>query len=657
MQLNNQNQLILDKRAILKPYQPRTFKQYEIMTDAEIVAGAGGYLVIDTESYPNFFLIAFKDLATHKYILFQVNAHTGECFNERKLSWILHSYTTIGFNSHKFDNPLIWYSYANQELPNLKRATNWLINQSYYNKTEFENEFSCKVSYTPHIDLIEICPGNPPQIPGQPTRPKSLKLYMGRMHSKRIQDLPFDPNANLVTEQCEIVTDYCLNDLDGTEELYLFNKERIDLRKALGREYKTELRSKSDAQMAEAMVAKEIKQITGQWPKKADLNERREFSYNTPNYLYFATPQLQKLLLDVQNTKFTAEYGQLSKPATFESYYFHLGKLRYKFGIGGLHSCEENIAYKADANTLLIDRDVASYYPAIIINQGLYPSHLGKVFLNVYTEMRDDRIQAKKLKQFTKDKGLKIALNGVSGKFNSEHSIFYDPQCYLQMTLTGQLSILMLAEMFECSGIRVISANTDGIVSYCPQSKYDEMLQWINYWEKATGFVTEETQYKSYYASNVNAYFAVKDDLSVKVKGPYSEVGSQTGTKLDNNPICLICSDAVKALLAHNIPIEKTIRECLDLTRFLTVRNVTGGAHKNHQYLGKVVRWAYCNNIVGTINYVKSGNKVAETENAQPFMDLPETFPDINFQWYVDKATEILYDIGYLQRPKQIRFF
>lgn len=646
MRLNAFNQITLSKRTELKPYIARPFKQFELMNDQELLAGVGGTMMVDTENYSNYFLIAFKDLKTQKIVRFEVNAYTGECFNERKLSWIMHSYTTVSFNGIKYDLPLIWLSYASQQLHTLKAASNALINGLY--PKQFEAEFCVKIYPTRHIDLIEVCPGF-----------HSLKLYMSRLHSSRIQDVPFNPNSDLTPDEIDIVSDYCIsNDLVGTQELYLFNKDRIELRKKLGQEYQTELCSKSDAQMAEAMVAKEIKNKTGKWPKKADLNEERRFYYNRPDYMQFATPQLQKLLNDVLATEFIAEAGLLSKPEIFKNYHFTLGQLKYKFGIGGLHSCEENISYTSNPDFLLLDRDVASYYPAIIINQGLYPSHLGSVFLEVYRKMRDDRIEAKKLKLFAKDKGLKIALNGVSGKFNSEYSIFYDPQCYIQMTLTGQLSILMLAEMFECKGIQVISANTDGIVTYCPQSKYEEMLKWIDYWENSTGFVTEETKYKAYYGHNVNAYFAVKEDGSIKVKGPYSEVGSQTGTKLDNNPITLICSDAVKALLSSRTPIEQTIRECKDITRFLIARNVAGGAHKNGEYLGKVIRWYWAKNVIGTINYIKSGNKVPESDCGQPCMDLPIDFPsDINYKMYIDKTTNILYDVGYLKKIEQVRFF
>ena len=64
------------------------------------------------------------------------------------------------------------------------------------------------------------------------------------------------------------------------------------------------------------------------------------------------------------------------------------------------------------------------------------------------------------------DKGLKIFLNGVSGKLSDKWSKMYSPGHTIQMNLTGQLSILMFAEMLECNGFEVVSANTDGVVVY-----------------------------------------------------------------------------------------------------------------------------------------------------------------------------------------------
>ncbi len=634
--------LLLPKQTQLAPYQPREPIPYELATNQEIYDQAGGVLICDTETYANYHIVQFRNVKTHKVIQFQLGGIDINDYNPQKLSWIMHSYCVVGFNINKYDCPLIWCGQKYRDLAKIQTISNEII----YNNTwpqQLQKDFDFTIYKTNIIDLIEVCPGM-----------HSLKLYMGRLHSQRLQDLPFKPHEPLTLEQIEIVKNYCLNDLIGTEEIFIFNKDRIQLREELSREYDTDLRSKSDAQMAEAMVAKEIKKQTGWWPKKANLDTEIRFYYNPPLYLRFATLPLQRLFQDVRETEFLAQYGELRKPAIFKSYHFQLGKLQYKFGIGGLHSCEENVSYIADREYMIIDRDVSSYYPRIITSLGLYPQHLGPVFLDVYRQMMMDRLRAKEQKLFAKDKGLKIALNGVSGKFNSEYSIFYDPRCYIQMTLTGQLSVLMLAEMLEYVHIQIISANTDGLVIYCRKRDYEQLNYWISHWERLTGFLTEETCYDAYCARDVNAYFAVKQDGSCKVKGPYSEVGSQTGTKIDNNPIALICSDAVKALLTKNIPIEKTIRECKDLTRFVTVRNVASpGAHKAGHYLGKVIRWIYERNTTGYINYIASGNRVPETEGAMPIMDLPSEWPDINYRWYIDKTIEILTEIDYIKKPKQ----
>src|SRR5882757_5621764 len=102
----------------LKPYIPREPLNYELMTDDEIVTGAGGTFIVDCEVYPNYFLVAFKDIITKKVIIIE----TGN-LNSAKLAWIMNSYRTIGFNSLKFDIPLIWLAYNGAQTETLKEAS------------------------------------------------------------------------------------------------------------------------------------------------------------------------------------------------------------------------------------------------------------------------------------------------------------------------------------------------------------------------------------------------------------------------------------------------------------------------------------------------------------------------------------------------------
>ena len=151
--------------------------------------------------------------------------------------------------------------------------------------------------------------------------------------------------------------------------------------------------------------------------------------------------------------------------------------------------------------------------------------------------------------------------------------------------------------------------------------------------------------------------------MKIKAKGTFSDPWTGSSARdaywrFQKNPSMQICNEAIEALLCHDVCIEKTITECTDITRFVAVRNVTGGAHKDFNYLGKVVRWYYAKDIVGTINYITSNNKVPDTEGAKPCLDLPDTFPDdIDYQWYINKTTEMLYDIAYLSKPKQMTLF
>jgi hypothetical protein len=641
--LNSEGLITFSKSVDLLPYEPRSFKEREYLTDAEILANAGGTLFVDVELYPNYFLCSFKLHNTNKFISFECGKDRS--FNPKFLSWVMQNYRTVGFNSISYDLNIIWLAYNTQNTEQLKDASNDLIIGGM-RKKELQKKYGFFTFKTSHIDLIEVAP-----LKG------SLKLYGARLHSPRIQDLPISDTKQLTDDEIEIVKQYNYNDLDVTEQLFNFMKERLDLREAMGIEYNEDLMSKSDAQIAEVVLSKEVGKINGKRPQRQIVETDTIYRYNIPNYIQYQSPNLKAMLGQIRVAKFIVNgFGKIDLPEALQGS-IKIDSGVYRLGIGGLHSSEKNICYRANDDISIVDRDVASYYPRIITTLGLYPPTMGIAFLEAYNKIIDVRLDAKKKKIFARDKGLKIVINGTSGKFSDYWSCLYSPDLTIQVTVTGQLALLMLIEMLESSGIQVVSANTDGIVLLVPKNLENTVNQCVNNWEKITGFETEETRYKGYYARDVNAYFAVKLDGSIKKKGPYSEVGSQSGTKLDTNPMVLICSDAVEALLSKEIPIEQTIRECKDFSRFITVRQVKGGAHKNREYLGKVIRWAYIKGETGAINYVTSGNKVADTDGAVPFMDMPIDWPAIDYDWYIKKTNSILEDIGYIKKPKQIDFF
>lgn len=630
----------------LKPYIPRNPKQYTLMSDQEILDGAGGTLIYDSEIFRNYYLNAFKCVKTNRIIKFETIPDKDICFDPRKMSWVLQSYRLVGFNNIHFDDVISWLAYYNQDTEQLKDAVNDIILNNMR-----KQDLTKKYNFTTHplnsIDLIEVAP-----LDG------SLKLYAARIHSARIQEMPTNHEAILTEAEIKYTADYCINDLDNTHLLFDFMKERLVLREAMSRKYNENLMSKSDAQMAEVVLTKEVKRLSGKWPQKPNFPPGYTFKYKAPSYIRYVTPDMQNMLEVIKGITFTiGENGRVIAPSELKNP-VRIGAGYYQIGIGGLHSLEKNVGYKADNSRRLIDRDVRSYYPNIITTLGLYPQNMGRYFLDAYGGIKLEREDAKERKLFTTDKGLKIFINGATGKFSDPYSKLYDPTLTIQVTVTGQLALLMLIDIMECNGIQVISANTDGIVMYPKADQYELLNELVAFWEKETGFVTEETEYKYYHARDVNAYFATKLNGEVKIKGPYSEVGSQSGTMLDNNPVNLICSDAIKLLLSDNVPIEKTILECQDLTRFVTVGNVRGGCHKDGNYLGKVFRYYYAKGVTGTLNYVMTNNKVRDSDGALPILDMPNEFPDnVDYEKYIKMTVDILEEIGYISKPKQIKFF
>lgn len=596
-------------------------------------------VVCDTECYPNYWSIAFRCVDTGRVRHFE--QYKDVELDRPAIVKILRSCRIVTFNGINYDLPMIALAMSGVSCSDLKHANDDII-MGGLRPWEFEDKYGVKLpSWLDHVDLMEVSPGSPAK--------PSLKLYAGRLHSKRMQDLPFDPDRRLCDEEVSDLREYHVNDLEVTCDKYRELLPQIQLRASMSEEYGVDLRSKSDAQVAEAVIKVEIERLTGKRIYKPEVRSGT-FYYSPPAYLVFQTDQLKGVFGQICDSVFTVDYsGTVRMPEWLKDTAIVLGESVYRMGIGGLHSSESSVARYSTETVSLVDRDVTSYYPNLILNGQYFPRHLGPVFLEVYRRIYERRLAAKRSGNKNVAETLKIVLNGSFGKFGSPYSTLYSPNLMIQTTIGGQLSVLMLIERLHLAGFSVISANTDGFVTEVPKDRESDFLAIVLDWEWDTGLATEETRYRALFSRDVNNYIAILDGDEVKLKGAFAPAGpGQSGASgMKKNPSCEIAIEAAVAYLQHGTPIEDTIEFCTDVRKFVAVRRVNGGAEKNGEYVGKAIRFYYAVGESGVMTYIANGNSVPRTEGAKPLMELPDSLPDdINYEWYIREAYAILEDVG-----------
>jgi hypothetical protein len=619
--------------------------KFPILNDQELhqAFATGERFIFDIECYQNYFLIGFMASRSRKIVFAELTPNKPlSKYEIDKMLWIVQNCLVVSFNGNHYDMPITALALAGCSNGHLKQATDDIILRNERG-ADILRRHKVKKLVSNHIDLIEVAPLT-----------AGLKIYTGRLHCKRMQDLPFHPDFRLSPEQMTIVRYYWANDLSNTDLLDVSLHEQMDLRVRLSAEYGIDLRSKSDAQIAEAILSDEVQRLNGGRVQRPVIEVGTAYRYKTPHFIKYATPLMKWALSIVEGSQFVVgENGSVGMPPALADLEIKIANGDYRMGIGGLHSSEKNQAHVAGNDHIIIDRDVVSYYPMIILLLGLYPQHLGPNFLRVYRAIVERRLQAKARGDKVVANSLKITINGSFGKLGSCYSILYAPDLLIQVTVTGQLSLLMLIERLELAGISVVSANTDGVCIRAHKSRKHEVDAIVKQWEADTGFETEETFYKALYSRDVNNYIAVKTDGSTKNKGAYANpwgTGTETGLMMQKNPVTTVCIDAVEALLTKGVPVQQTIRACKEIKKFISLRNVKGGAVKDGEYLGKSVRWYYAKDQTGTIIYASSGKKVPRSDGAKPLMELPDEFPeDIDFEWYEKEADDLLYGLAYFK--------
>lgn len=598
--------------------------------------------------------------------------------------------TFVSFNGNDFDYPMLCAAMAGWTELELKHLATEII-EGELRSWETMKQFAIPTLRFDHIDMQEVAPGVM----------VSLKRYMARMGYPTLIDMPFHHDKDLSQDELAVATKYCFNDCGGTLALFNSLSEQIDLRIRLSEEVGIDLRSKSDAQIAEAMLRKKLGIV--KVPKRP---LPRYVKYSTPPFIQTDNEHLQWLIDMMSNEVFLINQGNGSPeaPAWMDDDYL-LGSGSYKVGIGGLHSTHDLKLYvEASEDILVSDFDVASYYPNIIMKAGLIPrlgGDRGDKFIEAYREVYEQRIAAKRSGNKADANSLKIVLNGTYGKLGNKYSAFYSPDLMLAVCLTGQLNLLCLIDELErIEGVKVQSANTDGIMVTYPKAARESVLEVFLTNAKRTGFEYEETPYIKVGMKDVNNYIAITQEREaalitpdgielskakggkVKGKGLYAEMG------LMKNPTMQVCTSAAVQYLLDGTPPEKFIRAQTDMREFVAAREVQGGGVQYERMevvddwyeiadrewvrpgwtkkpvqrksrpkpvevgvggvaFGRVARWYMSVLPQPPIAYLTSGNKVPKTDGGKLCMTLPDKIPvDLDWWWYINETREILKAIG-----------
>lgn len=398
----------------------------------------------------------------------------------------------------------------------------------------------------------------------------SLKAIEGNMCQQIVESsIDFNINRKLTDEEAEEVVYYCKTDVANTVKLYHERKSYLDGKIAVGR-----LKG-IDESIALSLTNPKLT-ATFLSATRADYDD--EFDYSPPDELI-----LKKYREPVEFFRHI-DYDQKLK--------CDIAGVPHIYGWGGIHGARGNYFDKSTDTEKIVDIDVGSYYPSMMLEYGYIsrstPSADG--YANVYRT----RIKAKHDGDDETAGALKLVLNSTYGAMKNQYNPLYDPRGANHICITGQLLLTDLIEKLEVvDGFSLIQSNTDGLMIKFPVQNEKQINAIVEEWEQRTRLNMEYTEIHRIAQKDVNNYIVqvgatylirdgiktvIKDDKQrINTKGGY--VSLWQGGSFKNNSL-IVVQKAVVEYLMNDVPVEKTIGEAENVFDFQMICK-TGGTFDN----------------------------------------------------------------------------
>lgn len=375
---------------------------------------------------------------------------------------------------------------------------------------------------------------------------------------------------------------YNKNDVYLVCEIARQKPDEIKLRYSLGAAFNLNLLCAARSSIADKLLYKFYSERSGlSIDKFKDLRtQRTALSFNKIIFphICFKTPELQKVLEDMKKVVIY----RTNKDA-FEKVINFYGTT-YTIATGGLHSQDRPAVLTSTDNYTYIHYDISSFYPSVMVAYNIAPKHLNNnVFVKMVDYFRLTRIKCK----HTKDEdgliitgvhnklaaeALKIVINAIYGKFGFEMFFLFDRFAQMQVTINGQLMVMMVVEALELDGIHVVSANTDGIIVKLPKDKEEDFKRITDDWCAQNKLGADSEQYKLFVTRDINNYFNIQSNDKVEYKGSLDP--HQYLKDLKKGYDMPIIAKAVFEYFAHGVSVMETLRNHKDILDFCKTQNV-----------------------------------------------------------------------------------
>ncbi len=520
--------------------------------------------VFDIETYPNVFTLAVEHAEAPVCWMFEISDLRND--SREIVEFLQHLKETnsrmVGFNSLGFDYPVIHtlIRMGKSDANTLYQKAMSIIN-SQDDDSRWMHQVNPSDRFVEQVDLFKIHHFD------NRARATSLKVLEFNMRSDNIEDLPFPVGTPLNAEQISILKKYNKHDVSQTKAFLKHTAHMIAFREKMcvlypgkdwinyndtkiGKEFFT-------MKLEEAGVACYDYGSKGRTPRQTKRPVIHLKDAILP-WITFDHPEFNRVLNWLKEQSITETKG------VFNDLTAVVNGFCFVFGLGGIHGSLESRVVESDADHVIVDLDVASYYPNLAISNGFFPQHLGKEFCVIYKNLYEQRKTYPK--KSAESAMLKLALNGVYGDSNNQFSVFYDPLFTMSITLNGQLLLCKLAEsLMTIDGLQIVQVNTDGLTVRVPRGQAKLELDHMRLaWEVLTNLQLEEAIYKSMMIRDVNNYIAQYENGSVKRKGAY-----EYDMEWHQNHGALVVAKVAEKVLLENAPIRQTLEQWPDIMDFM----------------------------------------------------------------------------------------